>query len=137
MLVASELKEKIIAALQSGDFPGSAAMISSAIKSYVMANGTPTPPTISYTLAPCSGAGWKALIPLAGSSGVGDKIISVGLSAEFGASTKVVPGVPPVTVPMTFKTSAKVDDLTEIYDFDTVWQKISEAIVDFFSIEIS
>lgn len=135
-LDATKLKEKIVEALQGGDFPASAPAISQAIQSYVMANGTPKPPTISYVLGPCSGTGWTSLVPLASSKGVGDKIISVGIAAEFAASTKVVPGVPPATVPMVFNTSAKVADLTEVYDFDEVWQKISEAIVDFFSTEI-
>lgn len=134
---AEELRDKIVEALQGGSFPGNAAQISKAISSYVEDKGTPLPPTIRYTLAPCSGIGWEALIPLASEKGVGSSIISVGVAAEFAASTKVIPGPEGVqVVPMVFNTSAKVSDLTKLTDFREVWLEISKAIIEFFKTEI-
>ena len=137
MLVAEDLSKVIITALQSAPFPTSGRLISNAIRSYVQSNGVATPPTISYVLSPCSGAGWEALIPLASSSGVIKHIISVGISQEFGGSTKVIPAPHGVqTVPMIFNRAAMVTDLSTVTDFNKVWLEISKAIVEFFKPEI-
>lgn len=137
MLNKDGLKEALKTAIQSGPFPGSKTALSSAIVSYVMANGTALSPTISYTLAPASGDGWEALIAKASSSGVGNDIISTAIATEFASSTKEIPA-PHGTqiVPMSFNSGASVKNLTDAQDFDEVWGKISEAIIDFFSTEI-
>ena len=137
MLVAEDLSKVIIAALQSAPFPSSSRLISNAIRSYVQSNGTATPPTISYVLSPCSGAGWEALVPLATGAGVTKHIISVAVAQEFGGSTKVIPAPHGVqTVPMIFNTGATVPDLSNVTDFNQVWLEISKAIVDFFKPEV-
>jgi hypothetical protein len=139
MLDKNALKQKLIAAVQSGSFPENAPMMSAAIASYVKSNGTALPPTITYTLAPCDGTGWRALIPEAISSkkGISDKIISMGIAAEFAGSTKKIPASHGThTVPMSFNTGARVPDLSNETDFDVVWDKISQAIIDFFKPEI-
>lgn len=137
MLDVNGLKEALVSAIQSAPFPGSASLLSAAIVGYVQANGTAKSPTISYILAPASGAGWISLIDKASSSGVGDYIISDGAVSEFAGSSKVIPGPTGViTVPMVFNTSAKVSDLSNITDFDQVWLEISKALIEFFKPEI-
>lgn len=137
MLDKNGLKEVLKTAVQSGAFPASGSALSGAIVSYVKANGTPKPPTISFTLGPASGSGWALLIPKAGSTGVADYIISDAVAAEFAGSMKVIPGVPaPITLPMSFNTGAKVADMSNVKDFDETWDKISEAIIEFFKPEI-
>lgn len=134
---AEELRDVIIAVLQGGSFPACAAQISAAIVSYVKSKGTALPPTIRYTLAPCSGLGWEALIPLASEKGVGSSIISVGVAAEFAASTKVIPAHDGVkVVPMVFNSGAKVSELSNLTDFKEIWLEISKAIIEFFKTEI-
>lgn len=137
MLDKNALKEKLKTAVQSGAFPASGSALSAAIVAYVKANGSAKAPTISYTLGPASGAGWALLIPKAGPSGVADFIISEAIATEFIASMKVIPAAPaPITVPMTFNTAAKVADMSNVKDFDEVWDKIATAIIEFFKPEI-
>ena len=139
MLDKNALKSTMLSVIQGGSFPANASHLSAAIAAYVQANGTPTPPTISYTLSPKSGLGWEALIPLAISSGkgIGDKIISVALATEFAASIKVVPAPHGTqTLPMNFNRGANVGDLSNEDDYNKVWERIAEAIIEFFKPEI-
>lgn len=137
MLDKNTLKEKLKAAVQTGAFPASGAALSAAIKSYVMANGSPKSPTVNYTLSPAAGSNWALLIPKASSSGVADYIISVAIAAEFAGSTKQIPGPTGlITLPMSFNTGAKVADMSQVKDFDEVWDKIATAVVEFFKPEI-
>lgn len=137
MLNKDELKKELEAAVQTGTFPANGVMLSSAIKNYVTAKGTQVPPTISYTLGPATGDNWKNLILKASSSGVSEFIIQEVIVPEFSGSTKVIPAVPvPITVPMSFNLAAKVSNLSELNEFDDVWDKIAEAIIDFFKPEI-
>lgn len=137
MLNAQDLAIKLTEAIQSGSFPDSSVMLSNAIRTYVMANGQAIPPTISYVLGPCTGAGWRALIPLASEKGVAKYIISTAVAQEFASSTKVIPAPHGVqTVPMIFNTSAQVSDLSNVTNFNDVWLEIAKAIVNFFSSEI-
>ena len=137
MLDKNGLKEVLKTAVQSGKFPDSGAALSGAIVSYVKANGSPKAPTISYTLGPASGSSWSLLISKASSSGVADFIISDVISLEFGGSMKVIPAAPsPITVPMSFNNGAKVADMSNVKDFDETWERISEAIIEFFKPEI-
>ncbi len=137
MLEVNGLKKVLMGAISEGVFPENGVALSGAIISYVKANGTPTPPTISYTLGPASGASWASLIPLASEKGVADYIISNVLVVEFGGSTKVIPSPSGVsTVGMTFNTGAKVEDMSSCTTPDEVWEKISKAIIEFFEPEI-
>lgn len=137
MLNVNELKEVLKKTVSTGTFPANAIYLSGAIVSYVKSKGTPKSPTISYVLAPANGLGWASLITKASSKGVADFIISNGIAAEFGASTKVIPashGV--ITVPMVFNTSVKVSDMSNFTDYDQVWEAISKAIIEFFKPEV-
>jgi len=137
MLNVEDLKKVLIESVQSGSFPGSAPTLSNAIRSYVTSNGTPNPPTISFSLGPCSGAGWIALSAKACDTGVAEYIISTAIITEFASSTKVIPGPTGVeTVPMTFNTSAKVKNLSDVTDYNIVWEEIAKAVIDFFKTEI-
>lgn len=137
MLDVNELKKKLMTAVQGGSFPASGSLLSAAIVSYVQANGDATPPTISFTLGPASGTGWALLIPKASSTGVADYIISDAIATEFAGSSKVIPGPTGVmTVPMSFNTGAKVEDMSNVKDYEETWEKISKAIIEFFKPEI-
>lgn len=132
----NELSKKLQEAA-SGGMPGCAAKLSSAIKSYCEGNGTPVK-GLKVTLLPCSGAGWSTLASQATSSGVGDKIISVGLAAECKASQTTVPA-PHGTqqIPSVFNTGATVSDLSECTKSEEVWDKIAEAIINFMKPELA
>lgn len=137
MLVVEELKQNLITAVQSGAFPASGVTLSNAIRNYVTAKGTPNPPTIGFSLGPCSGSGWTALMAKGGSSGVAEYIINTAIATEFASSTKIIPGPTGVmTVPMVFNTSAQVKNLSEITDYNEVWEAIATAIIEFFKPEI-
>ena len=139
MIKAEDLRDRIVNVLKSGEFkfPASSALLSNAIKSYIMANGIIKPPAISYTLGPATGASWANLIPLSGTDGPAKHIIQAVIAHEFAASVKMIPSpTGPIPVPMVFNTGVVVDDLTKIYDFEEVWLIIADAIVKFFKTEI-
>ena len=137
MLDKNGLKAVLKTAVASGAFPASGVALSAAIVSYVMANGTPKSPTISYTLAPATGVGWAALISKASSKGVADYIISDAIAVEFASSTKVIPAPHgTTTVSMSFNTGAKVSDMSGVKEFDETWDKIATAIIEFFKPEV-
>lgn len=139
MIKAEDLRDYIVNVLKSGEFkfPASAALLSNAIKSYIMANGVIKPPAISYTLGPAAGTSWANLIPLSGTQGVTKYFIQTVIVPEFAGSVKMIPSpTGPIPVPMVFNTGVMVDTLTEIYSFEEVWLKISEAIIKFFKTEI-
>lgn len=121
----------------SGGMPSCAAKLSSAIKSYCEGNGTPVK-GIKVMLLPCSGAGWTTLASQATSTGVGDKIISVGLATECGASMTTIPTEHgPQQIPSSFNNGAKVADLSECTKSEEVWDKIAEAIINFMKPELA
>lgn len=137
MLDVEGLKQVLMSAVSSGEFPASGAALSAAIVGYVRTNGQALSPTITYTLAPASGTAWALLIPKASERGVADYIISDAISQEFAGSTKLVPAPYGVqTLPMVFNNSAKVSDLSNFTDYEQVWREIARAIIDFLRPEI-
>lgn len=131
------MKEYLKGIASSTSYPEAGLAITSGLTSYIKAYGTPTGSTISYTLGPCSGAGWDLLVSKASSSGVAEYIVSDWLVTEYAGSTKVVPSsTGPKTVPMSFNSAVVVPNMSHLDNYDQAWDQISRAIIDFFSPEI-
>ena len=139
MLDKTALRSVMLGVIQSGSFPANGPELSAAIAGYVQASGSPVGPTISYTLAPCTGAGWTELSTYATSTGkgVGDKIVSIAMVTEFSASTKAVPAEHGTHIlPMSFNAGASAGNLSNESDYLKVWDRVAEAIIKYFEPEI-
>lgn len=120
----------------SGGMPGAATSLSSTIKSYCEANGTPVK-GINVQLLPCTGAGWLTLASSATGEGVGNMIISTAIATELaGSLTTITTPTGPVVTPSIFNQAAKVENLIDCQDYKECWSKIAQAIIDYLSPEL-
>jgi len=125
---AHDLGQAMLAAAAGGS-----ASLSAAMKAYISSNGSPVAPALSFSLAPCAGAGWEALKLLAPpNAGIGESIISVAVFTELSSSTKTMP--PPTgAIPATWNAGASVKGLNPSSSANDAWDKIGAAIKDYIS----